>query len=173
MPSDNASVFGLFMNETPVSNDYDVWPNSSSQAAPTQIPADLYRYDIDKGEWEHIITVDNVDAITCNPSGKYVATWGGGRNGTINIIDIQNQAIVASVIGEQPRLSDRWAYYLINEQGQAPLTGRGKAKLIVLEITNDWKRNEIETEEYWGTLAIYEPPPNGLEGMYENYQPEK
>jgi hypothetical protein len=145
-------------------------------------PDDIIReYLISTGEWVELARVDMSESslISISSNGKVITVpvrsptsigdvmFIDGETG--NTILVEHDSACASI-------TDKWAV-CVSDWSQAG------QRIVVYNMEDNWKkytitpRPRVISRPYHFLVhylvALYEPPPDGLDGMYENYKPDE
>lgn len=89
----------------------------------------------------------------------------------ISFLDIESGDFLHTEdLASFPVIGERWAACMVKNYPS------GDTELIFYDMDNNWERYSIPISNIPGLMGVqggfemYEPPPNGLDGMYENYQ---
>ena len=143
----------------------------------------VWMYSIESSEWNllgEFATGIHERLDTISEGGKYAAVLEADRDliSTISVIDtITGNEILFLESAEFPQFGSRWFCCLIFEVNVF-------AEIRVYDMDNNWEEYiiPIRDDSYFADssekaltfpfpIAMYEPPPDGLDGMYENYIP--
>lgn len=141
------------------------------------LPDLIWRYDIEEDNWTKLAkaNLDRTRGLTVGPDGRYIAV----RMQAQGLSQSSYYAFLDGVTGEElaserdvnlPVIGRRWAACITARSSQP-------GSIILFDMENGWERSTMDLEHrspYWrqtssGSIAMYEPPPNGLDGMYENF----
>ncbi len=134
----------------------------------------IWRYDIHQGSWSKICELDLSmwAAPSVSADGDVVAVIvensksGSYFNGDLVFLDSETgEKLHREIDTIAVQVGRRWACCL-------PSTGGfSGSSVVVLDMDNNFARTVINIGLTF-SFALYEPPSNGLDGMYENYVPE-
>lgn len=131
-------------------------------------------YNLETGEWNYLVDPEtDFDDIEPDMGGRYIACMYKNPTGILEpaYIDLDADGKLSSPLAGSimPDIWTNWAA-LIDDFGITPI-------VRIYDIENDWEESTINLpgtksrfSYFVQTLAIYEPPPNGLDGMYENFE---
>ena len=128
-------------------------------------PAEFWKYDMQSGEWSHIIDGDAHQLFDVDPDGKFVSLKLYG--GSLIVIDIDSRDVILELPeGSLPSLGRRWFGCV----GTIKDEKSGSRGIILFDMENSWERYEIKLPLLqWQAatinFALFEPPPDGLAGM--------
>ncbi len=141
-------------------------------------PSVFWRYDIEEDSWTRLVelpvhsyvsgvfSVGNAGEVVAIP----VDDPSRGRRDLLFLDGSTGMTIVSEPNARQGVLGNRWSACLKTSLS-------GATEIVLFEMGDNWKRHTISLgtaqrqHRYfgYGRIAMYEPPPNGLDGMYENY----
>ena len=142
-----------------------------------------WKFTIESDEWvllgEFYTGIhERLDRIS--EGGRFVAIVEADREMTTNlkVIDTEIGDEVFNTMGaEYPQIGRRWFCCLVTHRNEF-------AEIRAYDMENDWKQYSIplRDDSFFASatenqltfpfpIAMYEPPPDGLDGMYENYIP--
>ncbi|MCK4720384.1 hypothetical protein KAU08_06985 [bacterium] len=131
-------------------------------------------YNLETGEWNSLVDpATDFFVIEPDMGGRYIACMYKAPSGMLvqAYIDLDADGKLSSPLAgsTMPDIWTNWAA-LVGPSGITP-------NVRIYDIENDWEEYTINlpgtisgTSYFVQTLAIYEPPPNGLDGMYENFE---
>jgi hypothetical protein len=140
----------------------------------------IWRYDIQPGTWTLVceIKTSKINYVSVGPEGDLIAVLmdpvSSGSGSTLSFPLSFDSVFLDGRSGEELHresnsfavtIGQRWA--IVASVG----TGMGSMTLIALDLENGFAKTSFGGG-FLGSIALYEPPPNGLDGMYENYVPE-
>lgn len=141
-------------------------------------PDYLWRYEIESDEWTELPRIHLLDhaKISVGPNAHILAlpilptTPQSGYREIVFIDGLTGTRLASEPDSDRAIVGNNWAACITSNYST------GTVDLVLLEINDNWKRHAITLSRtiffnyyYHFPLAMYEPPPNGLDGMYENY----
>ena len=153
-------------------------------------PVEVWRFDIAAMVWSSIGVHEVFEEIGCiagpngdiiayyksnqassGPSTPYTATiplTPGGMD--LVFIDGHTGGELKTVrSGSYPQIGKKWVSCLdYSGMGSYPYG----YKITLFDLQNEWARQTLKIPIFLQVCDMYEPPPNGLAGMYENYVEE-
>ncbi|MCK4721600.1 hypothetical protein KAU08_13105 [bacterium] len=139
----------------------------------------IWRYDVESGTWTTLCSLDLAERpdLVVSSAGEMISVLvessGSSPPGSTRVFT-NDMVFLNGRTGEELHreyypcaavLGTRWACVILYA------ARRANATLVLLDMENNFARTTIAARAFCG-LAIYEPPPNGLDGMYENYVPD-
>lgn len=136
----------------------------------------LWRLDKDSAIWTDVADLYDrrMSGLVVGPYGDYISVGIAPNITTWHAFQPSDMVILDGHTGEELfRTTDalytcigrRWIVFRSGTHDFYPIT------IEVLDIKDNFNQSRFADEEV-GPFAVYEPPPNGLDGMYENYVPE-
>jgi hypothetical protein len=157
----------MFFVELDPSNPGNPWMRSGG--SPAGYNQTIWMLDTEEESWSDLYKCVDIIYLDCSPDGKYVATSSWSTQDVL-IIDVDSGSLIAQEKNAtRPAFSKNYlALYIVAGSGYSGQVNG----LIVYDIRNNWNRIIVPSRaQMMGGLtpSIYEPPPNGLDGMYENF----
>ena len=131
----------------------------------------FWRLDTSSGVWTRLGDLNYSVDFMAGPHGDLIALSQTGS--AVEFRDGRTfQPVKTEPSGWSPYIGERWAACII--------PGHSTWTIRLYDIQNDWQVHDISASPSDlrchqmadpSPIVLYEPPPNGLEGMYENYKP--
>ncbi len=132
---------------------------------------DLWMYNLSEGEWTLITDQFAVYSIAVGVNGSVVGIEYFTRDIYPKVTFFESTSLDPIVTVERcrkPWIGHRWAACTQDYSSS-------NATIFLFDMQDNWKEYSINLpiDQNYGIargIAFYEPPPNGLDGMYENYR---
>ena len=131
----------------------------------------FWRLDTSTGVWTRLGDLNYSVGFTAGEHGDLIALSQSGSSAEFRD-GRTSQPVKTEPSGWSPCIGERWAACII--------PGNNTWTLRLYDILNDWQVHDISASPSDlrchgmadpSPIVLYEPPPNGLDGMYENYKP--
>jgi len=150
-------------------------------------PVEVWRYDIAAKALSSIGTHEIFEGggITVGPDGNLIAYYkpvptsassaapnASSYSPKPNVMDLEfadghtGEIIKTVITAKYPQIGSKWVSCLIPSSTGSSSWGW---QISLFDTQNGWTNQILSTSPYFLMNKMYEPPPNGLAGMYENY----
>ena len=141
---------------------------------------EVWRCDLDGESWTDLGRVAEIKNVVVGPHGDKVGYENMGKSPagpipTVDFVDGRTWSTIVSISNaRRPVIGNRWAACLAEWHN-------GSLYIKVFDMSDGWKEYEMDlsgkpnqrsSSKETPAISIYEPPANGIDGMYENYKPQ-